>query len=147
MPAETISLIIAEKIKLRNSWGETDGGRAGRTGCPDSLVPAGSDRGKSTCRCRPVTVRSTQIPTESCPNSCSKGCYGCCLVGLVSEEVAAARAGFVTSLPSISETAFVPNGVLLLLGGSYDSRYIAEIEFQSFLGEPGTGVEGRSMRP
>jgi len=92
-------------------------------------------------------VRSTKIPTESCLNSCGKCCGDCSLVGLVREEVTVARAGFVTSLTPTSETAFVPNGVLLLLGDNCDSGCIAKIEFRSLLGESGTRVEEKSMRP
>lgn len=53
-------------------------------------------------------------------------------MGLVLEEATAARAAFVTS-----ETAFMPNDVLLLLGDSGDGRCTAEIEFRSLLGESG----------
>lgn len=58
-------------------------------------------------------------------------------MGLVLEEVTAARAAFVTSLTPTSETEVVPIAVLLLLGDSGDGRCTAEIEFRSLLGESG----------
>ena len=82
-------------------------------------------------------IQSKKRLTESCLNSCGKGCRGFLPVGLVLEEATAARAAFVTSLTPISETAFVPTDVLLLRGDSGDGRCTAETEFRSLLGESG----------
>ena len=70
--------------------------------------------------------------TESCINSCGKGCRDRLPVGLVLEEVTAASAALVTSLTPKSVI-----DVLLLLGDSGDGRCTAEMEFLSLLGESG----------
>jgi len=75
--------------------------------------------------------------TESCLNSCGKGCRDRLPVGLVREAATAAKAAFVASLTPISETAFIPRDILLLLGDSGDGRCTVEIEFRSLLGESG----------
>lgn len=75
--------------------------------------------------------------TESCLNSVGKGCRGRLPVGLVLEAATAARAAFVASLTPISEMAFTPNDILLLLGDNGDGRCTVEIEFRSLLGESG----------
>lgn len=73
--------------------------------------------------------------TESCLNSCGKGCRDRLPVGLVLEEAIAARAAFVASLTPTSES--IPGDVLLFLGDNGDGRCTAEIEFRSLLGESG----------
>ena len=83
-------------------------------------------------------MRSIKWLTGSGLNSCGKGCRGRFPVGLVLEATAAAaREALVTSLIPISETAFIPIDVLLLLGDNGDGRCTAETEFRSLLGESG----------
>ena len=101
----------------------------------------------------------TQRPTDSCLNSCGKGCRDRLPVGLLLEEATAARAAFVASRTPASEVGFMLNDVLLLLGDSGDGRGTADIEFRSLLGESGAessrcrtlvfggGVTERSMKP
>lgn len=83
-------------------------------------------------------MRSARWLTNSGLNSCGRGCRGRFPVGLVLEAAAvAAREALVTSLTPISDTVFIPNEVLLLLGDNGDGRCTAETEFRSLLGESG----------
>lgn len=96
-------------MELRKRRGETGGG--------PWLEPEGSVVLKALLR------GAGSVEVESCLNSSGKGCRGRLPVGLVLEELTAARAAVVASLTPASETEFaLTDVVLLLLGDNGDGR-------------------------